>query len=195
MADEVPPPPVIPTVKPINDANVPPSPVIPAVKPINDANVPPPPAIPTGIPVNNVNVPPPPVIPTVKPINGTIPPPPAIPTGIPVNNVNVPPPTTIRITGQVNPVNAGNMNPAPAKAKKNLAGEIFSVLGFFAGIPVSYFFQPAIFRAKVPLGTYVTNFWRALSEDQLRWPLIISCLVCAIIGKAIGAAIDSCSND
>ena len=75
---------------------------------------------------------------------------------------------------------------------------ILGFIGFLLGIPLSYFFQPGLIRAKFTCGEYITNLPQLLEgilknpDDlgiQILLTLVITCAVTSIIFAVIGHAI------
>ena len=86
------------------------------------------------------------------------------------------------------------------KTSKGGCANLFAVIGFILGVPVSYYFQSELIRAKLTLPEYLTKLPNAIcniiqepDKEGFRFILtiLISCVVLAIIGKALGRAIDN----
>ena len=69
-----------------------------------------------------------------------------------------------------------------------------AVIGALIGYPLSYYFQPAALRLKIPLGNYIQHISDVLGEKDLRstaigtW--IVAIIVCAVIGLVAGQNAD-----
>ena len=57
------------------------------------------------------------------------------------------------------------------------------------GVPLSYYFQLPLVRAKLTLGDYLSRIGGVLEEPELTMRLVVTCIVCGLIGAAIGRAI------
>lgn len=61
-------------------------------------------------------------------------------------------------------------------------------VGFLLGVPVSYFFQSEMIRAKLTLGSYLGHLPQLLSnypKDMIP-PVLLSCAVLGFIGWLVG---------
>ena len=68
---------------------------------------------------------------------------------------------------------------------------LFAILGGILGIPLSYYFQPEIVRAKTgSIGGYLENFGDILENSDLVGNVLLSVVIFAIIGGVIGYLID-----
>ena len=63
------------------------------------------------------------------------------------------------------------------------------VLGALLGVPVSYFCQPGMFRAFVPLGDYVWHPLEIAHFRDLRSTVVGVVIVCAIVCAVIGGVL------
>jgi predicted PurR-regulated permease PerM len=81
---------------------------------------------------------------------------------------------------------------------------VFGVIGIILGLPLSYFFQSPLIR-KIPLSEYLKHIpqlltnsggtpeQRAMESAMIGNPvavLVMTCVVCAIIGAVLGYFID-----
>lgn len=69
---------------------------------------------------------------------------------------------------------------------------LFSIIGAFVGLPVSYLFQPGYIRGKVSIGEYLANLGEIMSSDMGNFssPVIIAVILCAVAGGLVGYMID-----
>ncbi|WP_430811628.1 MULTISPECIES: PspC domain-containing protein [unclassified Carboxylicivirga] len=68
---------------------------------------------------------------------------------------------------------------------------IYAIYGAILGIPLSYYFQPEIVRAKVGgIGGYLQNFDKIFQNGDLIVNVFISVVVFAIVGGFIGYSIE-----
>jgi len=72
---------------------------------------------------------------------------------------------------------------------------IGGVVGFAAGVPMSYHFQPDIIRAKLNWGQYLQKLPELLGDGdvggEVFFKLLISVAIFSIIGFFVGYVIDS----
>lgn len=67
-----------------------------------------------------------------------------------------------------------------------------TILGAFAGIPMSYYFQPELVRAKSGgIGGYISNFENILENSDLVGNVVFSVIVFALLGLGLGYLIES----
>lgn len=67
----------------------------------------------------------------------------------------------------------------------------FAIIGAILGIPLSYYFQPEIVRAKVGgMGGYLENFGDIVNNSDLVGNVILSIVIFAFIGGVIGYILD-----
>lgn len=67
----------------------------------------------------------------------------------------------------------------------------FAIFGAILGIPLSYYFQPEMVRAKVGgMGGYLKNFGDIVNNSDLVGNVILSVVIFAVIGGVIGYFID-----
>ena len=77
---------------------------------------------------------------------------------------------------------------------------VFGVIGFVLGGPISYFFQSALIREKVPFGEYAIKSLSIMIEPEA-WEnapfignvgltILVTCLVCAAIAYFIGRSME-----
>ena|GEM_PF-5098725 len=80
----------------------------------------------------------------------------------------------------------------------------FGVIGFIIGGPISYFFQHAAIREKIPFGRYIIESFKILL-DPTSWKsdsmvgnvglkIFLTCVICAAIGCYIGYSMDKKNN-
>lgn len=68
----------------------------------------------------------------------------------------------------------------------------YAIIGAIAGVPLSYFFQPSLLRKLIGFFDYLNNFadidkvYRAFGTNTIRNNIILSVIVLAAIGFAIG---------
>jgi len=68
----------------------------------------------------------------------------------------------------------------------------FAFLGGILGIPLSYYFQPDMVRAKVGgMGGYLENFGDIVDNSDLLGNVFLSVVIFALVGLAIGYLIDT----
>lgn len=68
---------------------------------------------------------------------------------------------------------------------------LFAIIGAILGIPLSYYFQSEMVRAKVGgIGGYLQNFGDIVSDGNLLGNVILSVVIFAIVGGIIGYLID-----
>ena len=68
---------------------------------------------------------------------------------------------------------------------------LLASIGAILGIPLSYYFQPALVRAKTGgIGGYLQNFGDIISEGNLVVNVILSVIIFALVGGIIGYFID-----
>ena len=80
-------------------------------------------------------------------------------------------------------------------ANKPLLG---AFIGAIVGLPVSYYFQSELIRAKVSLPQYleaVFTEWNELGQYDAQSPVIFGIVLCAIIGGVVGAILGRRSSD
>jgi uncharacterized membrane protein YbjE (DUF340 family) len=65
------------------------------------------------------------------------------------------------------------------------------LIGLALGYPISYSFQPGLFKMVVSLGDYVANIGDVFQEQALLRCVLITMLVCVIIGALIGQVINN----
>jgi hypothetical protein len=68
---------------------------------------------------------------------------------------------------------------------------LFGSIGAWLGLPLSYYFQPGMVRQKMSITTYMKEFIDILKYKDLYPNVIISVIVFAAIGFAIGYFIDN----
>lgn len=69
--------------------------------------------------------------------------------------------------------------------------EVFTIIGGFIGVPMSYYFQPEYVRLKMGgIGPYMEHLGSTLKEGELLSNVILSMAVYAAVGFAIGYVID-----
>jgi len=67
----------------------------------------------------------------------------------------------------------------------------FTIIGAIAGLPLSYFFQPEMVKAKVGgLAGYIKHFGDILDEPDLYGNVVAGVVVFALVGLLIGYFID-----
>jgi hypothetical protein len=73
---------------------------------------------------------------------------------------------------------------------------LFSIVGVVLGLPLSYFLQPGFVRAKLSLPDYVAAFPELFEtgEPRLIAPVIVSCVVLALILGILGYVLDELSR-
>lgn len=73
---------------------------------------------------------------------------------------------------------------------------ILGIVGAFFGLPVSYYFQPEVVRAKVSLSQYVESLPEIFSDSsgQFTGPVILSIVICTIAGAIIGWFMDEAAR-
>ena len=68
---------------------------------------------------------------------------------------------------------------------------IFSIIGALLGVPLSYYFQPEMVRAKMGNAfNYIKHLDEIAKSQDLLPNVIISVIVCALIGGFIGYLVD-----
>lgn len=68
---------------------------------------------------------------------------------------------------------------------------LFAIIGAILGIPLSYYFQSEMVRAKVGgIGNYLQNFGDIVSNGNLLGNVILSVVIFAIVGGVVGYFID-----
>jgi hypothetical protein len=93
----------------------------------------------------------------------------------------------------------------PDQQQSNSKCVIFGVLGFLAGIPLSYFFQSPLIR-KIPLTEYLKLIPKMLTDSGKMTPearamdsavlgnpiavLVVTCIACAVLFALMGYFID-----
>ncbi len=72
----------------------------------------------------------------------------------------------------------------------------FAILGIILGIPISYYFQPPIIQNKLTLFQYLGRLPAVLSEGNGDFvgPILLSCVLCAIVLGIVGYFMDQSSN-
>ena len=84
---------------------------------------------------------------------------------------------------------ANQANAAPASSNAGICAFFGVILGLIAGVPLSYYFQNEAVRQKFTLGGYLKRIVDVVKDDQCRNPVIIACVVCAVVFGVIGALI------
>ena len=68
---------------------------------------------------------------------------------------------------------------------------IFAIIGAILGIPLSYYFQSEMVKAKVGgIGGYLTHFDEIVSNSNLLTNVILSVVIFALVGGLIGYFMD-----
>jgi len=72
---------------------------------------------------------------------------------------------------------------------------IFAIVGALLGIPLSYYFQSDMVQAKVGgIAGYLENFDEIVSSSDLVGNVILSVVIFALVGAAIGYFMDKNEN-
>lgn len=67
----------------------------------------------------------------------------------------------------------------------------FAILGAIIGVPLSYYFQPEMVRAKVGgMGGYLKNLGDIVNNKDLVGNIILSVVIFALVGGVIGYFVD-----
>ena len=68
---------------------------------------------------------------------------------------------------------------------------LFAIIGAVLGIPLSYYFQSELVRAKVGgLGGYLEQFGDIVNDSSLLGNVVLSVVIFAIVGGVIGHFVD-----
>lgn len=81
------------------------------------------------------------------------------------------------------------------KTTSNKARQL-ALIGLVLGVPMSYYFQPGLVRAKLSLTQYIGKLPELLGAEggQFISPIVMSCLLFAIAGGVIGYFMDQAAR-
>ncbi len=68
----------------------------------------------------------------------------------------------------------------------NIWGLFGTLLGGAIGVPVSYWFQPGLLRAKVSFPDYLSHLSEVCERSETFQPLVLAVVIFAVAGYAIG---------
>lgn len=71
---------------------------------------------------------------------------------------------------------------------------ICTIVGIFISYPLSYYFQSSMLRNKLSLGEYVQKFGDVIADKDLVGNVLISLMVCCVLGFVLGFILDSVSS-
>jgi hypothetical protein len=69
---------------------------------------------------------------------------------------------------------------------------LFAIIGAVLGVPLSYYFQPAIIQSKLTLGQYLSNLPQILGDKSADFvtPVLLSCVICTLVLGIVGYFMD-----
>lgn len=68
---------------------------------------------------------------------------------------------------------------------------LFTIFGAIIGLPMSYYFQSEMLRAKVSLASYIEHLDRMTKYEGVAGNILFSIVIFSVVGFLIGSYLDS----